>query len=207
MSKEILENLRNAAWKELKFWSNAGKEEREQWVVSEFLDTIKIDHSIDEVESLEQSSKIDVVFRDANFQVKEIPNPGTLKSRRPKEEYNAFKAVDKLEDYVFPAIAEDSPTPARMYDLVLEKATELAIGEKYRLEKNNIDLLFYITRTRASLLKLEGIVVADFSNLGWRSISCVNSEQAAVLYTKPDAPEFIRALSGCVVESAANNGN
>jgi len=51
--------------------------------------------------------------------------------------------------------------------------------------------MIYVTRPRASLIQAEEIKSEEFSDLGWRSVSCVNSKQAVVLHSTQSAPMFI----------------
>lgn len=62
---EILEAMKRSWASDLHFFSNAGKEERERWVVKEFLDQLSIKYSVEELFSHEQKSDVDVQFRDA----------------------------------------------------------------------------------------------------------------------------------------------
>lgn len=91
----MLKELIDSAWEDLRFYSNQGKTEREKWVVEEFLKIADVPFEAHEVTSLEQDNKIDIVFRNAKYQVKEIVNPGLERSRYYKELYNALKKAKK----------------------------------------------------------------------------------------------------------------
>jgi hypothetical protein len=196
----ILESILCAAREDLDFFSNSGKETRERWVISKFLKIINYSFEEAEISSLEQASKVDVEFRDARFQIKEITNPKLLRGKKTKSTYNAIKVAEKLEDIELPSIAEDIPKLAKMYDLVFVETKKLSESETYKASKHHLDLIFYITRTRASLIRVEDINIKDFSSLGWRSVTCLNGKQAAVLYTNSDAPYFLKECSGMVVD-------
>ena len=198
---EILKGLINSAWEDLRFYSNRGKAEREKWVVGEFLKISGIPFDVDEIASLEQDSKIDVVFQDANYQVKEIVNPGLKRSRYYKELYNALKRANDLESIELPSIAEDVPEIESMYSLVLSESIKLGISEKYKKEKSGLDLIFYVSRSRASLIRESEVNSNDFNVAGWRSVSCINSKQAAVLFSGEESPEYMRGIAGTVVEN------
>lgn len=196
---EILESMLGAARDDLEFFSNSGKETRERWVVSEFLKAIKYTFEKAEIRSLEQTSKVDVKFRDASFQIKEIANPQLLRGKRIKDTYNVIKNADSLEDIELPSITENIPSVARMYDLLVSETRKLSESETYKDVKHDLDLIFYITRTRASLIQEQTINTNDFSSLGWRSVACLNGKQAVVLHTKSNAPEFLKEYSGQVI--------
>jgi len=187
--QEILQNIKDAAQDDLYFYSNRGKEERERWVVKEFLKFLKIKHENSEIKSHKQSSKTDVEFRECSFQIKEITDPNILRSKYYKDQYNAIKPARKLEDIKLPpAVAQDIPEIARMYDLVLLESQKLSESDTYLIRKHELDLIFYITRTRASLVIPQEINTKDFADLGWRSIVCLNAKQAVVLFASKKAP-------------------
>lgn len=192
--QEILKNIKEAAQDDLYFYSNRGKEERERWVVKELLKFLEITHENYEIISHEQSSKTDVGFREGRFQIKEIADPNILRNKYYKDRYNAIKSVKKLEDLELPmTAAQDIPEIARMYELVLLESQKLSESKIYSTTKNELDLIFYITRTRSSLVRINEINTVDFAHLGWRSISCLNAKQAVVLFASKNAPTFLKA--------------
>ena len=198
--EKILRNLRNSAKEELMFYSNVGKEARERWVVCEFLKAIKLPFEEIEVISMEQSSKTDVKFRDANFQVKEITNPNTRVGKIARDTYNSIKLAKELKDIEWPSILENTPKITKVYDLVLAESKVLSESKTYKTMTHHLDLIFYVTRTRAYLILSNEVNINDFYSLGWRSILCFNSKQATVIYAAPDAPEFLRKKVGSIVK-------
>jgi hypothetical protein len=193
--REILDHLLRSAWEDVEYFSNAKKEERERWVVSEFLSVLGVEHQEEELQSLEQKDKVDVRFRSALFQVKELPDPDLRRGKMFKDIYNSIKVATSLDEVSLVGGIRDVPPIASMYELVLEKAGQLAKSESYEISKSGLDLLIYVTRTRASLIQLHEIHSEAFSIFGWRSVSCVNSKQAVVLFASPSAPDFIRERS------------
>jgi len=188
---EILKDMKKSAWEDVQYFSNANKEVRERWVVSEFLSVLGIDYHEAEIVSLEQDNKVDVAFRKAKFQIKELPSPNFRRGKIYKDVFNSIKTAASLDEVSLVSGADDVPPTAIMYELILEKASELANSEKYMVLKSEIDLLIYVTHTRASLIQLHELKREKFSALGWRSISCVNSKQAVVLHSLHTAPKFM----------------
>ncbi|MBU0782579.1 MAG: DUF1780 domain-containing protein [Gammaproteobacteria bacterium] len=191
---EILIALRESASAELEFFSNKGKEERERWVVLTFLQRRSIAFVESEVTSPEQNSEKDVCFGNASFQIKEIVNPGLRRGADLKADYERLKSASKLDELVGPASAYDVPQPTTVYSLVLGEATALARDPKYATTKANLDLLFYVTRSRAALIREAEVDRGQLQQLGWRSISCLAGEQASILFARPDAPAFLRTV-------------
>lgn len=192
---EILEHMKNSAWEDVKYFSNSNKEERERWVVSEFLSVLGIEHNYSEIQSLEQNNKVDVCFRNAQFQIKELTDPNLRRGKMYKDAFKSIESARSLDEVSLIGGVRDVPPIANMYKLVLKKASELANSKIYKASKSGIDLLIYVTRTRASLIQKHEINSKDFLALGWRSVSCVNSKQGVVLFSSQAAPELILGRS------------
>ena len=188
---ELLADLRASAEEEWRFYSRGGKPERERWVVSEFLRCRGIDLVDAELLTEDQHSKIDLRFRDARFQVKEITNPGTKRGDEARAVVERLRAAKTLEDVIAPPFSYDVPPPVTIYSLVSEKAACLSVEPKYKTVKATLDLLFYVTRTHTSLIRRVEIDTAHLASLGWRSISCLAGGQAVVLFADATAPGFI----------------
>ncbi|MBI1215478.1 MAG: hypothetical protein GC185_06645 [Alphaproteobacteria bacterium] len=186
-----LEYLRKTTRERQEFFGNKGKEERERISVKEFLSLLKIDFADQDICSLEQNSKTDVQFHDASFQVKELMDENF---RRSEFHGNARRAAEKaksIREVSWNLKAYDVPSPAKLYDLIVEFTGKL--DSKYtKLERSKLDLLIYATRGYASCIREQEIQISDFDELGWRSVLCVNSKQAVILYSSVNSPEFIR---------------
>ena len=143
--EEIIEKSRRAWEEEVRFFSEAGKKERERWVVSDFLKKLSILTSEDDLVSPEQDDDIDVMFRDANFQVKEITEADCRRHAEAKESLRRTKNATQLSHLMPPMIAEDIAWDD-VYPLILERAGDV----KYpRSSRGKLDLLFYVTRRHA----------------------------------------------------------
>lgn len=188
---EILKKIRADAREDMQFHSNAGKAERERWVVGDFLRVLDLTFSSDELISPNQHSPVDVVFRDAQFQVKEIPDPAIRRGALIRETFIAVSKAARLEEIILPFTESDTPAVTRIYDLVRERAEELARSGKYSKDIASLDLIFYVTRTHAGLIQSHEIHESDFALLGWRSVSCLAGNHAAVLFASKRAPLFM----------------
>jgi hypothetical protein len=189
---EMLEAMRRNWAEERRFYSNHGKEERERWVVGELLTHRKLPFALEEITSLVQDNAVDVVFRSARFQVKEILTPAERRQDEFKDISNRVNAAICLQDTIGPAHAYDTPAPIDGYALITSKATKWAQHPKYLRSKRDLDLLFYVTRSGVSMPRAWTIDRTELSELGWRSISCLIRDQAIVLFASRDAPDFLR---------------
>ena len=187
----ILAEMKRAWSDNQQFFSNAGKEERERWVVSEFLTYLPISFDTYELRSHAQQSKVDVEFRGARFQVKEIPDPNFRRGDEIKSTYIRVMNANTLQETVGPGFVYDVPPIVSGYDLVRDTAVDLAESETYKPHKATLDLLCYVTRTRASAIMAIDVRPEDFSALGWRSITCLMGNQALVLFSTAGAPSFL----------------
>lgn len=190
---DLLAEMKRSWSENLRFHSNAGKEERERWVVAEFLNHLPISFDPKELRSHAQHSKVDVEFRDARFQVKEIPDPNFRRGDEIKTTYRRVMNAKTLQDTVGPGFVYDVPPVVSAYDLVRDTARELACSETYKDHKATLDLLCYVTRTRASVIAVQDVIPEELSWLGWRSISCLMGNRAMVLHAGSGAPAFLRS--------------
>lgn len=200
--REILDHLCTSARADVEYFSNANKEVRERWVVSQFLSILGIAHQERDLLSLEQANKADVCFRSANFQVKELPDPDLRRGKMYKDVYHSIKAAKTVEEISWVGEVRDVPPVSRMFELVLGKAAELAATESYKAVKRELDLLIYVTRTMAGVIQPSELNAGAFADLGWRSVSCVNTKQAVVLFSSPSAPDFIKEKSQVLMSAS-----
>lgn len=188
---ELLKRRRRVTAENQAFFSNKGKSEREKWVVKEFLSLLHIDFNEEELINPEQASKVDVEFRNARFQIKEIPEPDIRRTKEAKEEYAIAQNATLLREAFPKSVGRDMTPLSRAYDLVVEKTKKLFEEDKYPLEtRKHLDLLFYVTRTRAALITQEEIRSDDFKQLGWRSVSVVMGEYVYLLHNQGDGLDF-----------------
>ncbi|MCA1860783.1 DUF1780 domain-containing protein [Janthinobacterium sp. HSC-3S05] len=183
----LLHEMKRSLKDDAEFFSNNGKEAREIWVVREFLRRIKLPFEDSELVSQRQVSKIDVQFRFANFQIKEITDPNIKRGDEVRAAYKKVRDAKTLEDTLGPGFLYDVPMISSAYQLVREKAS----GAKYNGHKAKLDLLCYVTRTRASKISVDEVQLPELTALGWRSISCLIGDQATVLCIAHDAPLFL----------------
>ena len=185
----------------MRFVSNPGKQELERWVVGEFLRLLQATYTEDDIHSKHQISKTDVEFREACFQIKEILSPGAKPYADARYKYEFLKVATMPENinnsfFVYDALppSYDIPSPTTIYALVSEEAHRQSMADKYLHIKAELDLLVYVTRTRAALVKQSEIDLGYLSSLGWRSISCLAGRRAKVLFASRHAPPFLRAV-------------
>ena len=183
--RELLAEMKRAWAEQATFFSNSGKELREQWVVR----ALRVVVADGELSSPPQHGAVDVRFRDAQFQVKEIPDPNIRRGEDVRKTYERVMAADCLADTVGPGFVYEVPEPVSGYKLLRDTARALSL--KYASQAGTLDLLFYVTRTRVSVVRHE-VRRSDFGGLGWRSVSCLMGGNSVVLHASDAAPSFLR---------------
>ena len=184
--REIVESFRRAREEQVRFFSNPAKPERERWVVQEFLKTLSISLSEDELYSPKEADDVDVVFRDANFQVKELPEPDCLRSSEVVEDLKRGETATLPMELFGALVAKDI-----VFEDAYPSIQAYARDHRYSpASRAKLDLLVYVTHTHAVLNRKTQ--PADLSTLGWRSISCLFGPHAYVLVATENAPLFLR---------------
>lgn len=179
----------------LAFFSNTEKLSREKWVVRQLLQTLSIDFK--EEEMTEAEEPVDIAFRDAGFQVKEILNEGR---RRTDEFKNKLKKAEKAQDYS-ELLEYYTPLNISFTEIVqhcYNYAESLIAQSKYGMrECKNINLLCYFNWLDYSIVPPIGVLIKE---VGFRSLSIVSNHYCAVVYAGPNAPELLKDNVGKVAE-------
>lgn len=193
---EYLDTQRKERAESVDYFRTSNKPERERWVVQTFLKKSRINYTSAEV--IQGEDPPDVQFRDANFEIKEILDPGRRRPQEYKEGLDEAINATTPADLVKPA-PFNSLTISKVYELVLESAQELAT-KKYPLDlRRKLDLLFYL-----NLLNTYEFIETPFpdtsklSTLGWRSVSLIKGYSSCVLIATIDAPAFIQNAIGLI---------
>jgi len=186
--RAFIEAVRRSREEEARFFSN--KPEMERWTVGEFLTRRGVVFRADELISPPENDNVDVVFRDARFQVKEIYDPAERRDDDIRESLKLAKQAVTPGDLFPPLVARDIVV-SDLAELVFSKASSPKYPPR---DRQVLDLLCYVTRTYAGFNEPPRIVGQKLSGLGWRSISCLLGHRAYVLTSSPHAPDFLREL-------------
>lgn len=191
MSKEsILNDIRNGLKESVDFFAH-GKDQfiLDSWVVDSFLKNMSIPFA--KTDLVRGDDPPDVIFFDAQFEVKEIPDKGRKRHTEYKEALaranNATDPAELLEEYSPKDISIEE-----VYDRVYFKAAELA-EKKYPIEfRKNLDLLFYINwRDIGRIVEKPFPDVTPLKALGYRSVSFLEGYRSCVFCADTKAPSFL----------------
>lgn len=195
--REFIRATLKAREESVRFFSSAGKTEREVWVANEFL----INLGIAFVENEIVASKIDppdILFRGAAFEIKEILDKGRRRHQEFKDSLKiAMEATTVAE--LFEQYTPRDISYVEVYALILEQATELA-SIKYPIAvRKTLDLLFYV-----NLDEVHGFIgqpipsSAELISQGWRSVSFIIGCASCVVVAQYGAPTFLLPYVGRV---------
>lgn len=189
-----LNDVRQGLQDSVDFFGSQDKFTREKWVVSEFLTNLSIPFFEEDI--IPGSDPPDIIFKDANFEVKEILDKG----RRRHEEYKAALAraytetdpAALTEEYLPRSISIDEVS-----SLVLAQAADLA-KNKYPLQvRREMDLICYVNLKH--VIKTVGTPFPDaceFGKLGFRSICFLHHQTSGILWVDQGALSFLGLQQG-----------
>ena len=179
----------------LAFFNNAEKLNREKWVVRYLLKSLRIDFK--EEEMTEAAEPVDVAFRDAGFQVKEILDEGRRRTDEFKNKLEKAKSAQdhgELLEHYTPLDISFSEIVRRCYSY----AESLLLQSKYGpRECKNIDLLCYFNWLDYSIVPPLDV---PSTGVSFRSLSIVSNRYCAVAYASPNAPALLRDNIGKATE-------
>ncbi len=191
--KEIVDTT----MKSIHFFSNDCKPKREVWVVENFLSQLGIAFSKDQI--IKSSDEpVDVIYREARFQVKEIMDEGRRRGDELRELLQKAKIATSLSELSEPY----HPQEKSCYDLayfVTDKAAEWV--QKYGpSERMSTDLLFYFNLQDVDVVgdKLPAVATNSSKMATWRSVSVTSGDCGIVVHVSEAAPDFLKTAMGKV---------
>jgi len=187
--QEYIDSIRKDLEDTVKYFSQAKRQERELWVANEFLINLGVTFSSSELQAVENDPP-DVRFREAEFEIKEILDPGRRRHAEYKAALEHAKKTLSIDQLLEPYHPRDI-TYSEIYNLV-----EAAVGKyisKYPVSVwENMDLLFYVNLedTRA-YIKHDLPEQSEITRSGFRSVSFVAGYLSGVLMARNGVPEFL----------------
>jgi len=169
------------------YFSNTNKFEREKWVCSHFLNVIGIEYKENEL-SEGSSNFPDVIFRDANFEIKESMDEEYKRDFANKLELRRYQEekYDEIVKCYLPKTINTEDVVSIVNSLISK------YNEKYSANTiQNIDLLIYLNRDESQIM-LPNFAPLQLEQSSWRSISVVTNNAACVLKAEDNAPDFIK---------------
>jgi hypothetical protein len=195
--RKLREHVAETRW----IFSNKMKPERERMVCRAFLRCLGIAFHDTEIITAD-TEPIDVIFRSAQFQIRELMEPDRKRGDELRELQQKVQSAASIEDVMIPY----SPSRPLSFQVLVPELTN-ALGEKarkYGTGCRDLDALVYVDLE--SHLDANS-VIPDLSKLksqGWRSVSVLLPPYGMVLFTESSAPAFIQMASGQVVSKCGD---
>jgi len=188
--------MQEALQESVDFFSPQRKEERELWIGISFIKNLGLTFNQNECKSPLQDPP-DILFRDAQFEIKEILDPGRKRHKEFKDKlensYSAESPDDFLENY----------TPIDISTKDIGNLVEGFLKErsnKYDPKtKQGLDLLIYVNLTKHFFISGEMPKTSCFLKYGWRSVSVLFGWSSLVFYANHSSPKFLKEREGTVV--------
>jgi hypothetical protein len=193
--REYLQNIQTDAADKLHYLTDECKPERERAVVRAFLRCIGVTFAESEIVA-PASEPVDVSFRDARFQVREILQQG----RRRGDEVKLKARAQSIDDATVTWKPPPTPMSAEELTLAITQALDEKARKYGRSQCSRLDALVYVNLTLTSVLRPDTTPgnTAGLTAQAWRSVSLVFPPYGIVLFTTSDASGFLRQLLGSV---------
>jgi hypothetical protein len=192
--KEYLEKIRKYAIEVRMFLGNKMKPERERSVCRAFLRALGISLQENEIVAPANNEPVDVMFRDARFQIRDILESDHRRGDIWKDKQRKYEAATSIDE----AIETDlppMPSPVALNALIPEVTTALSKkANKYGITCQYLDMLIYLDLRKRFLAAESAELRAEpLKAQGWRSVSLLFPPYGVVLFAKPEAPDFLKA--------------
>lgn len=195
-----LNDIRKGLKESVDFFSNQDKFIRECWVVSNFLTNLSIPFT--ETDLVRGTDPPDVVFHDAQFEVKEILDKGRKRHTEYKQALVRANAATDPEETLEMYSPKDTSIQ-EVYALVHSVAADFSVRKYSPKDRSQMDLLCYINLDDVmGFLETPFPDVTPLALLGYRSVSFIEGHRSCVLCAGPSAPSFLRTSSGIIHREA-----
>jgi hypothetical protein len=197
--RDHLDALRAHAADTRRYFTDALKPERERDVCRAFLRCVGIPFVEREIVA-PAIEPVDVSFREARFQVREMIEAGRRRGDEWKEKQHRWNRARSLDD----ALTDWRPKPVKMSFTELMAALTSALetkARKYGTQCRTLDALVYVNLTMTRVLD-PTTAPGNTSALeaqGWRSVAMVFPPWGLVVISGFDSPGFLRSRVGRVL--------
>lgn len=187
---EYVESVKEGLEESKRFFSNPNKQNREVWVLREFLSYLPMEVSNEDI-SPSNVEPDDVFYGKFGFQIKEVLSEGRRRGKEYSDKLAAIKdetkPEDLLEQYTPIHIPLDQALPRVAFELARHRV------EKYKGNTSQIDVLVYLNLSDTTYANSEVRFIHD-EFMNWRSVSLVSNNCAIVLACEVGGHEFLVPL-------------
>lgn len=196
---DYLESLRAHAADTVHYLSSELKPERERAVCRAFLRCVGVSFADEEIVA-PSTEPVDVSFRDARFQVREVMEEGRRRGDEWKLRQTRWNRARSMDDITEASV---SSSPMQYIELI-EIVTQALEGKSKKYGKtqcSNIDALVYVNLTATRFLDPMTVRgnASGLEGQGWRSVSILFPPYGIVMSAGAGAPSFLHLLMGRVL--------
>ncbi|WP_340121437.1 DUF1780 domain-containing protein [Methylobacter svalbardensis] len=191
---EYVKSVKEGLKESVSFFGNKNKQNREVWVLKEFLKYLPVDVQGTDVKESDAEPN-DAFYKDIGFQIKEIQTEGRKRDKEYKDKFKSIneetKPKELLEHY--------SPSHIPLSDVLHRVRDELERhrNEKYKNNTRNINALVYLNLDDTTYTNTPVDTSLIGSELGnWQSVSLVTNNCAVVLSYNDDSNKLLKPLIG-----------
>ena len=189
---DYVESVKKGLKESRHYFGNAKKQERELWVLREFLSYLPIAINDAGITASAQEPH-DVFYEQHGFQVKEVLSEGRLRGKEYADKVNAISEETKPDELFEPYTPIHIPLQEALPRVVSELARHRE--EKYKNQTSEIDVLVYLNLSDTTYTDEDVTYIQDeFSK--WRSVSLVSNNCAIVLSCNNESNSLLSPLVG-----------
>jgi len=193
---EYVEKLRMHADDTVRYFGNERKAERERDVCRAFLRCVGI--TFVEQEMIAPSEEpVDVSFRDARFQVREVLEEGRRRGDEWKCKRDRWHRAQSIDDVTEPVVSSVPMTFSELVERVTDELGKKA--KKYGGQCSDIDALVYVNLIRHLYPLSSSEDLHNLEEQGWRSVCVLFPPYGVVLFAREAAPHFLFELTGKIL--------
>ena len=189
---EYVELAQNGLEESIKYFGNKNKQERELWVIREFLSYLPLDITETDVVASNQEPN-DVFYGSHGFQIKEVLSEGRKRSKEYKD------SLHSIDDNTVPSDLVELCTHIHisLNETLPYVESELARHriDKYKNNTTNINVMIYLNLTETTYTReITEYCNSEFSR--WKSVSLVSNCNAIVLACNDKNNELLYPFLG-----------
>jgi hypothetical protein len=188
--KSIKKDLKES----VSFFGNKNKQDREIWVLKEFLKYLPIEAQDSDFKGSDVEPN-DAFYKHTGFQIKELQTEERKRGKEYKDKLNAIndetKPKDLLENYSHIHIPLSTALPRVSDELKHHRI------EKYKNNTTDMNVLVYLNlsdTTYTSEIVNTSLIDSELRN--WKSVSLVTNNCAIVLSCYDDSNDLLKPLAG-----------
>ncbi len=199
---DYVKSVKEGLEESVKFFENKNKQEREKWVLREFLSYLPVEFEDSHIKGSDAEPN-DVFYKEFGFQVKEVQTEGRKRGKEYKDKLQSISEETRPDDLT----EQYSPTHITLNESLSGVVSELARHreEKYSNNTGHMNVLVYLNLSDTTYTsgQVDLSVISDELDC-WKSVSLVANNCAIVLRCNDHHNQLLLPLVGTLYMSKTN---